>query len=52
VSKKPKNPESLTNIIDRLDWMREEMLKLQRDLERREVEKRDDSVVYAERRQL
>ena len=32
--------------------MREEMLKLQRDLERREVEKRDDSVVYAERRQL
>jgi hypothetical protein len=32
--------------------MREEILKVQRDLECREVENRDDSVVYAERRQL
>jgi hypothetical protein len=48
----PKNPQSLTSLIDRLDWMREEMLKLQRELERREVRTRDDSVVYTERRQL
>ena len=50
--KQPKKPQSLTNLIDRLDWMREEILSVQRELERREVEKRDDSLVYAERRQL
>jgi hypothetical protein len=50
--KQPKHPQSLTNLIDRLDWMREEILSVQRELERREVEKRDDSLVYVERRQL
>jgi hypothetical protein len=52
VPKQPKNPRSLANLIDRLEWMREEMLSLQRQLERLEVEKRDDSVVDTERRQL
>lgn len=50
--KQPKHPQSLAKLIDRLDWMREEILSVQRELERREIEKRDDSLVYAERRQL
>ena len=35
-----KNSGSLTKTIDRLEWMREQMLTLQRALERVELDKR------------
>jgi hypothetical protein len=40
VAKQKKNPGSLTKTIDRLEWMREQMLALQRALERVELDKR------------
>ena len=39
-AKRKQNPSSLTKTIDRLEWMREQMLTLQRALERVELDKR------------
>ena len=40
VAKQKQKSGSLTKIIDRLEWMREQMLTLQRALERVELDKR------------
>lgn len=40
MAKQRQNSGSLTKTIDRLEWMREEMLTLQRALERVELDKR------------
>jgi hypothetical protein len=40
VAKQKQNSGSLTKTIDRLEWMREQMLTLQRALERVELDKR------------
>jgi hypothetical protein len=40
VGKAKAKPGSLTKTIDRLEWMREQMLTLQRALERVELDKR------------
>ena len=40
VAKQGQNSGSLTKTIDRLEWMREQMLSLQRALERVELDKR------------
>jgi len=40
VAKQRQNSGSLTKTIDRLEWMREQMLTLQRALERMESDKR------------
>ena len=40
MAKRRQNSRSLTKTIDRLEWMREQMLTLQRALERVELDKR------------
>jgi hypothetical protein len=40
VAKQRQHSDSLTKTIDRLEWMREQMLALQRALERVELDKR------------
>jgi hypothetical protein len=47
VAKQKQNPGSLTKTIDRLEWMREQMLTLQRELERVESDKRGRKIQSA-----
>lgn len=44
MAKHRQNSGSLTKSIDRLDWMREQMLSLQRALERVELDKRGQQI--------
>jgi len=44
MAKQRKNSGSLTKSIDRLEWMREQMLTLQRALERMESGKRGQKI--------
>jgi hypothetical protein len=47
VAKQRRNSGSLTKTIDRLEWMREQMLTLQRALERVELDKRGRQIPRA-----
>jgi hypothetical protein len=47
VAKHRQKPQSLTKTIDRLEWMREQMLTLQRALERVESDKRGQQIQRA-----
>ena len=44
VAKQKQNPSGLTKTIDRLEWMREQVLALQRALERVESDKRGQQI--------
>jgi hypothetical protein len=44
VAKQRHNSGSLSKTIDRLEWMREQMLTLQRALERVELDKRERQI--------
>jgi hypothetical protein len=44
VAKQRQHSDSLAKTIDRLEWMREQMLALQRALERVELDKRERQI--------